>query len=90
MGKIKGQLEYQKFKDGKPLTWKGAVLAQCYMCNGEEEGTEDCRGFNCPLYTFFPYKGKRVRLDRENQSLGLESGIFMSAKDKETVGTGAI
>ena len=37
MGKIKGQLEFQKFKEGKLLTRKEAILAQCYVCNGEDD-----------------------------------------------------
>ena len=54
MGQIKGQLEYNKFKEGKPLTAKQAIKAQCYICNGEEEGSfMDCQGKNCPLYPFF-------------------------------------
>jgi len=59
MGKIKGQSEYRKFQEGRPLTRKEAILAQCYVCNGEEEGVEDCKGISCPLYAFFPYRGKR-------------------------------
>ena len=73
MGKIKGQLEYRKFKDGKPLTRKEAILAQCYVCNGEEAGSEDCLGRNCPLYQYQPYKGKRKR----------ESGSFMGAQGEK-------
>jgi len=78
MGKIKGQLEYRKFKDGKPLTRKEAILAQCYVCNGEEAGSEDCLGRNCPLYQYQPYKGKRKR----------ESGSFMGSQDKEITDAG--
>jgi len=59
MGKTKGQSEYKKFEEGKPLTRKEAILAQCYICNGEEEGAEDCKGISCPLYDYFPYKGKK-------------------------------
>lgn len=73
MGKIKGQLEYRKFKDGKPLTRKEAILAQCYVCNGEEASSEDCLGRNCPLYQYQPYKGKRKR----------ESGSFMGSQGEE-------
>jgi hypothetical protein len=50
---IKGTLEYQKFKEGKPLTRKGAILAQCFSCNGFE--SEDCLGTSCPLYQWSPY-----------------------------------
>jgi hypothetical protein len=50
---VKGALEFQKFKEGKPLTRKGALLAQCYECNGYEG--EDCLGISCPLYQWSPY-----------------------------------
>lgn len=44
---IKGANEFQKFKEGKSLTRKGAISAQCYECNGYE--SEDCLGLSCPL-----------------------------------------
>lgn len=47
MGQIKGANFYAKFKEGKALTRKQAMLAQCYMCNGEEESAEDCQGKSC-------------------------------------------
>ena len=57
---IKGSRQYKLFQEGKPLTRKGAILAQCYVCNGEEEGGEDCLGGEtCPLYQHFPYRGKK-------------------------------
>jgi len=48
MGIIKGSFEFKKFKSGKPLTRKQAILAQCYECNGYE--AEDCLAEHCPLY----------------------------------------
>lgn len=58
MGKIKGQLQYGKWQRGERLTRKGAVLAHCFVCNGFEQGAEDCLGSqNCPLYEYFSYKG---------------------------------
>ena len=54
MGQIKGALQYKKFKEGKSLTRKQAMLAHCYMCNGEENSAEDCKGEEtCPLYQYF-------------------------------------
>ena len=73
MAKVKGQKQYEKFKEGKPLTRREAILAQCYVCNGEEEGVDDCKGFGCPLYQFHANRGKK----------GLESGSFMDFQDKE-------
>ena len=73
MGKIKGQVEYDKFKRGEKLTRMEAVRAHCFICNGFEEGNCDCKGKSCPLYAFHPYRSK----------LGPEEGSFMSAQDKE-------
>ena len=54
MGKIKGQLEVEKWEKGESLTAKQAIKAQCFLCNGELDGSgEDCQGDNCPLYPFF-------------------------------------
>ena len=61
MGQVKGQKEYEKFKDGKPLTRKQAILAQCYDCNGQEESSADCKGKSCPLYQYQPYRGKKAK-----------------------------
>jgi hypothetical protein len=58
MGQIKGQVQHQKFLDGKKLTRREAILAQCYVCNGEESSRSDCLGENnCSLYQYSPYKG---------------------------------
>jgi hypothetical protein len=57
---IKGARQHQLFQEGKPLTRKQAILAQCYVCNGSEEGGVDCQGSEtCPLYQYFPYRGKK-------------------------------
>lgn len=59
---MKGLKEYERFKRGESLTHKQAILAQCYVCNGLDEGGDDCNGEDCPLYQFMPYgAGKRKR-----------------------------
>ncbi|MDP2735776.1 MAG: hypothetical protein Q8P12_06230 [bacterium] len=68
----KGYKEYQRFKLGERLTHKQAILAQCYVCNGLDEGGEDCRGKSCPLYQFMPYRRNRqkaVMTERQKESL---------------------
>jgi len=57
MAVIKGAKEYKKFKEGKPLTRKEAMLAMCYVCNGESESNVDCQGYSCSLYQYHPYRG---------------------------------
>lgn len=58
---MKGQRQYEAFKAGKPLSFKGAILAHCYVCNGELEGGVDCLTVSCPLYAFMPYRKERVK-----------------------------
>ena len=76
----KGKKEYGMFLEGKHLTRRQAVLAQCYVCNGEEEGGVDCLGISCPLYEYFPYKGKK------NRNFMPESGSFKTDQVKESGG----
>ena len=60
MGVLKGRKEHKAWEEGKKLTRKQAILANCYICNGLEESNEDCLGKeSCPLYGFFSYKGKK-------------------------------
>ncbi len=73
MGKIKGQTEYEKFQKGERLTRKGAMLANCFMCNGLEESAEDCQGKSCPIYPFSPYKGKKKA----------EKALFIETSNKQ-------
>lgn len=62
MGRITGQKEFEKFKNGETLTMKQVILANCYMCNGFEESAGDCGGFKyCALYRFSPH-GRRKKL----------------------------
>lgn len=63
---MKGQRQYEAFKAGKPLTPKQAILAQCYVCNGENEGGVDCLGVSCPFYQYMPHrKGRQKKPGRE-------------------------
>ena len=56
--------EYTKWQEGKPLTRKQAMLAQCFVCNGESESACDCLGSkSCPMYQYSPYKGKKKGRD---------------------------
>lgn len=58
---MRGKREHEKFKRGEPLTHKQAILAQCFICNGAEEGGEDCKGESCPLYQHMPYRTGRIK-----------------------------
>lgn len=63
----KGHLEYQKFLAGARLTYKQAVLAQCFTCGGLDTDPQDCKGIDCPLYQYMPY-----RLDRQKKEVSEE------------------
>lgn len=58
---MRGRREYERFKKGEGLTHKQAILAQCYVCNGMDEGGEDCKGISCPLYQFMPHRKDRKK-----------------------------
>ncbi len=77
---VKGALEFKRFKEGKPLTRKGAILAQCYECNGYE--AQDCLGTSCPLYEYHPW--------RKVSNVPLLPRRFMSLKNKEKLHQGRI
>jgi hypothetical protein len=70
IARIAGGREYKKFLMGEPLTRKEAMLAQCYVCNGEEESGEDCKADSCPLYEYHPHKGKRGKVTEDNANEG--------------------
>lgn len=67
----RGGKEYNKFLRGEKLTRKEAILAQCYICNGAKDGGMDCKGSDCPLYGYMPYKKKR----RAKRALTVEAKI---------------
>ena len=78
---IKGQRQYEQFKAGKPLSFKGAILAQCYECNGYEEGGEDCLGVSCPLYQYMPYRKGRQKKQLTQAEKDKITDRFKRARD---------
>lgn len=81
---IKGQREYQKFIGGQRLTHRQAILAQCYSCNGSEEGGDDCKGESCPLYLFMPYRiGHKKRRIGEEERQRLIARLAMGRNRKD-------
>ncbi len=48
------------------MSYKEAILAQCYVCNGQEDSAEDCQaGESCPLYPFQPYNSSQHKKNIE-------------------------
>lgn len=72
---MRGRRDYERFQRGEGLTHKQAILAQCYVCNGLDEGGEDCRGRSCPLYQYMPYRAGRVKrqISEERKRQGAEA-----------------
>jgi len=81
MGGIKGRRYYEKFKRGEKLTLGQSVKAQHYVCNGEEEGGEDCKGKSCPLYQFMPYRKGKI-LKPKRQATQVELNNLQKAREK--------
>ncbi len=85
MGFIKGQIEFKKFKDGKSLTRKQAILAQCYECNGYEESQADCVTYSCPLYQYSPYGDKFKVLTTTSHNKKQTTKPVLHAEEAEKV-----
>ena len=73
MGIVKGSLEFKKFKSGKSLTRKQAILAQCYECNGYE--ADDCLAEHCVLYQWSPYRKRLLKMQEKAQKPRLPGKI---------------
>ena len=57
-----GKKEYVAHLQGKRITFKGAVLARCYECNGYyADGKEDCDVPTCPIYPYMPYNPNKQK-----------------------------
>ena len=60
MTQVMGKLSYEKWKKGIRLTKQQQINANCYECNGFEQGGEDCKGkSHCPLYPWSPSAKRR-------------------------------
>ena len=56
----KGKAELLKHLSGERVTYKEAIAAKCYECEGYfADGKEDCGIDTCPLYGFMPYNPNR-------------------------------
>ncbi len=54
-----GRTQYLRYLRGEKLTYREALLAKCYDCDGgHSDGRYDCEVLSCPLRMFMPYKDK--------------------------------
>lgn len=55
-----GRTQYLRYLQGEKLTYKEALLAKCYDCDGgHSDGRYDCEVLTCPLRMYMPYKDKQ-------------------------------
>ena len=55
--RCRGENELLSMCDGKRLTQREAIYAQCFICMGYYvDGKEDCDNKICPLYYYMPYR----------------------------------
>jgi len=53
-----GRTQYLRFLNGEKLTYREAMLAKCYECDGgHSDGRYDCEVPTCSLYPYMPYNG---------------------------------
>ena len=84
MAKIKGFKEYTKWElDHNSVTMKESILAQCYQCNGFEEGSKDCGSRVCPLYKFHPYNKHKAKSGRSMTEEQRKAAIERLKKARE-------
>jgi hypothetical protein len=68
---------------GKPITTKEAIIAKCYECNcGYDDGPQDCKIPECPLYDFMPYKEGGPRKGKVTEQMR-ERGRQLSKNRRE-------
>jgi len=68
--RAKGQVQFNKWKEGKKLTKSEAILALCYDCTGRyADGPRDCET-PCPIRDsgFMPYGPKVAKSKSKRQA----------------------
>lgn len=72
--KVIGKTELQKYRKGKPLTSRQAIVARCCACMDEyADHTVDCLNTDCPLHPFMPYKDEGIDDTTGRELLGAHS-----------------
>lgn len=75
----KGKSEYISYLRGEEITRGQSMTAACYTCMyGYDGGPEDCQGYSCPMYNYFPYKTKASRKEYTEE----ERAIFAERMKK--------
>ena len=54
-----GKTQYQRLLNDEELTYREAIMAKCYDCDGGHTGgLYDCEVVSCPLHIYMPYFNK--------------------------------
>ena len=69
--RCRGENELLSMCDGKRLTQREAIYAQCFICQGYYvDGKEDCQNKTCPLYYYMPYRaGQKEDMGRRKKEI---------------------
>ena len=72
--RCRGENEILAMCDGKRLTQREAIYAQCFICMGYYvDGKEDCGNKTCPLYYYMPYRaGRKEDMSRQKKETEAE------------------
>ena len=72
--RCRGENEMLAMCDGKRLTQREAIYAQCFICMGYYvDGKEDCQNKTCPLYYYMPYRaGQKEDMSRQKKEIEAE------------------
>ena len=69
--RCRGENEMLALCDGKRLTQREAIYAQCFICMGYYvDGKEDCQNKTCPLYYYMPYRaGQKEDMGKKKKEI---------------------
>ena len=69
--RCRGENELLSMCDGKRLTQREAIYAQCFICQGYYvDGKEDCQNKTCPLYYYMPYRaGQKEDMGKKKKEI---------------------
>lgn len=69
--RCRGENEMLALCDGKRLTQREAIYAQCFICQGYYvDGKKDCQNKTCPLYYYMPYRaGQKEDMGKKKKEI---------------------
>jgi hypothetical protein len=86
IGKVaRGQKELLKHMNGEKLTFRQAIIANCYDCMGYYvDGKVYCEIKNCPLSPFMPFRPKVKKTGPKNPvPVGFRKAVLPSGASEK-------